>query len=141
MSQLWTPDSSYPAVSRFDEIQFTRLSQKNSFRIQWEEYGHFLNWSSDRQFFLNTVMVMLKFLADFEGVNIFTHSYLKVASSRSSWLVTHLAILECLLSGNLMLMYCDVWPKFAKLNSRPVFCWQLYGKSKVNLHANMYMYS
>ena len=74
MSQIpETPDSSYPALSRFDEMQFTRLSQKNSLRIQWEEYGHFLNWSSDRQFFLNTVMVMLKFLADFEGVNIYTH--------------------------------------------------------------------
>ena len=74
MSQLVAPDSSYPAFSRFDEIQFTRLSQKNSFRIQWKEYGHFLKWSSDtKHFFLNTVIVMLKFLADFEGVNISTH--------------------------------------------------------------------
>ena len=82
LSQLWT-DSSYPAWSRFDEIQFTRLSQINSFRIQWEESGHFLKWSSDRpQFFLNTVMVMLKFLADFEGVNIFTHIIYLVVSSK-----------------------------------------------------------
>ena len=28
--------------------------------------------------------------------------------------------------------------KFAKLNSRPVYCSQLYSKSKVNLHPNMY---
>ena len=26
-----------------------------------------------------------------------------------------------------MLMYCDLWPKVSKLNSRPLYCSQIYG--------------
>ena len=42
-------------------------------------------------------------------------SYRKVASSRLSWLVAHFHIFRLFMKGNLMLMYCDLWPKSSKI--------------------------
>ena len=41
---------------------------------------------------------------------------------------------------NLMLMYCDLWPKIPKLNSRLVYCSRLFGTLFVHARHNIFPY-
>ena len=50
-------------------------------------------------------------------MNLYSSSvYRKVASSRLSWLVAHFKDFQTAYeTGNLMFMYCDLWPKELKV--------------------------
>ena len=76
--------------------------------LSWVSLAHFYGSSCTPSFFCASLLPATAPLVS----NIYNFGlhliYRKVASSSLSWLVAHL---YCLWRGNLMLMYCDFWPK------------------------------
>ena len=63
---------------------------------------------------LSTTSVLLETYQNFRAL-IYLLTYRKVSSRSTSWFVAHPSISEYLWRGNLMLMYCDFWLKFSKI--------------------------